>query len=65
MNNPITEETGIRIALVFDDLTTKVATVTKLTDVISWKGKYFRQMQEISFTYYKQVPGEDLSNIEV
>jgi hypothetical protein len=55
------------ITLTFKDLSTKPATVRtgKLPEVICWRGIFFRQDPEIGLTYYKQVDGEDLSNIEV
>jgi hypothetical protein len=53
------------IALTFNDRTVKFASVCKLTAVIAWKGNFFLQDPDVGVTYYKQVSGEDLSNIEV
>lgn len=52
------------ITLTMKDLSTKhvKVAVRKLPRIIQWKGVYFSQLGE---TYYEQVSGEDLSNIEV
>jgi hypothetical protein len=57
----------IDITLTLKDLSTKPVTVrvSKLPEVICWRGIFFLQDSEIGLTYYKQVDGEDLSNIEV
>lgn len=53
------------ISLTYSDGTAKLATVCRLTKIIAYKGKYFLRCEEIGFTHYEQVSGEDLSNIEV
>lgn len=56
---------GIEITLTFADGTVKPAKVSRLTQIITWKGKCFSRNPEIGFTHYEQVSGTDLENIEV
>lgn len=57
---------GTEISLTFSDGTVKIARVNRLTNIITWKGKYFfLRKPEIGFTHYEQTSGTDLSNIEI
>ena len=53
------------ISLNYNDGTVKPAKVKALSKVITFKGTYFLRDDAIGSTYYKQVTGEDLSNIEI